>query len=56
MSELIDRAREYLKDRVLDLADVQLFIEEYVRLFDENKLLREKVSMLQFPQTPWEYL
>lgn len=45
--DLITRAREYLEHKYLDLADVRLFIEEYVRLYDRNKLLKDRVSVLE---------
>lgn len=47
MKELIDRAREYLADRYLDVADVTLFIEQYVRMHDENIELMNEVGGLQ---------
>lgn len=47
MKELIDRAREYLAERFLDLADVPLFIEQYVRMHDENIELMNEVGGLQ---------
>jgi cell division septum initiation protein DivIVA len=47
MLDLIDRAREYVKDRYLDVADVPMMIKAYVELYDRNKVLMEKVNELE---------
>lgn len=44
MSDLITRAREYLKDKYLDVADVPKFIKKLVELHESNEELRAKVA------------
>ena len=45
--DLITRAREYIKDKYLDVADVPAFIKAYVELYDENKDLIKLVKELK---------
>lgn len=47
MTELIKRAYDYVDDKYLDVADIPMFINKLVDLYEENVRLVSKISDLE---------